>query len=164
MERDWLEVTTSDSKKYIPQVGDQVTFIPQAYEEFISQHFDCLRFAKGELYPFQRFPNLLRDNICVIREIKYKFPLTQKKLKSPMFVLMKITMEIIEPEESMGSIFTVPYFETEESPFIIPREQYIDSIKHLQTLQKETQIFVHHHGKEKLTFLSEVCFFVLRLK
>jgi len=161
VERDWLEVTTRDSKKYLPQAGDQVTFVPQAYEEFVSHNFDSLRFAKDELYPFQRLPSLLRDNVCVIKEIKYKFPLSQKKHKNPHFVLMKITMEILEPEDSRGNTFIVPYFQTEESSFIIPREQYIASIKHLQTLQKETQIFVNHHGKEKLTFLSEVYFGLL---
>ena len=157
-DREWLEVHKKTDRPYLPQVGDTVTYIPQAHEEFVVHNFDFLRFSTGEVFPFERLRFLMEDNVCLIKRTKYQFPLKSMKHKGPVKVLMKISLEVQEPVEHKGATFTVTFFQNDESEFLIPRELYLSSIKNSQSLQKETQILVNHHGKEKLTFLSEVIF------
>lgn len=163
VQRKWPDVVSHDPKVYIPQVDDTVTYIAQAHEEFIASNFEILRFSKGEVYPFEQFQCLLRDNVCLIKNTKYQFPLNPHKSGITPSVLMKIQLEIVEPKDFEGEQFSVTYYYTKNSDFLIPRESYLSAVKHLETLQKETILYIRHNGVEKPAFLSEVTHIIFYL-
>ena len=158
LSRDWLEQDESISKAFKPQVGDLVTYVSQAHEEFVIRNFDSLRFSKREVYPYERVPTLLKDNVCMISKINHQFPLNSKKHKDSLTILMKITLEVKEPQESCNAEFTVTYVQTEDYNFLIPRNVYLNSINKSNEFQKESTLAIRRENKNLTVFLSDVIF------
>ena len=160
MDRQWASIDHEEQGGYTPQVGDLVTYLFQAHEEFIIAYFDFLRFSKKEIFPFDKRNWLLKDNICKITHIKYQFPFCPKRCRVDLNILMKVTMEVIEAEgiESLTleeKTFSVSYFPG-SLDFFIQRDVYLNSINMAKALPKESQIAVRCNGENKLGFFSEV--------
>lgn len=159
--RQWASMESSQEGVFVPQVGDLVTYVFQAHEEFIVAYYDFLRFGKGEVLPMEKRKWLCKDNVCKVTRVKYQFPFCPKKYKGPLNILMKITLQAVEMDgaeevNEADKTFSVTYFPSELGEFLIPRKEYLKSVNLAQNLVKETQINVIHNGEQKQVFLSEV--------
>ena len=141
---------------FIPQVGDLVTYVFQDHEQYIMQYFDFLRFSQDEVFPFEKEKSLLQDNVCRIVDIKYQFPLSPRWYKGPLNVLMKITLQIMEPEMCNQVFFKVTYFQSTLCNFMVSRDLYIKSINRALSLHIGQQVRVKRSDGVKPSNLAEV--------
>lgn len=157
LNREWCGEDLQIPGFYVPQAGDQVTYIFQAHEEFILKHFDVLRYKKKEVFPFEKIESLRHDNVCKVTKIKYSFPYSSKKThKGQYSVLMKVVLEVQEPAIDRGKTFQVSFFRSSVSDFLIPRAVYTKSISLIKQLKKDIQIRFKYSEGEKLGFLSDI--------
>lgn len=154
--REWVDGDTVDPKKYIPQAGDLVVYAFQPHEDFVMEYFDYLRFSRGEIFPFENDLSLCHENVCKIVDITYQFPLAPKWYKQKLNVLMKITLEVVEPENIQGQMFAVSYFDCNLSDFLIPKDVYQKAINQSKHIPKDQQVKLRVNGAIKCGLLSEV--------
>ena len=154
--REWADSDIPTKGSYIPQVGDLVTYVFQNHEELILHYFDFLRFSKGEVFPFEREKSLCHDNVCKIVDIRYQFPLTAKWYKGRLNVLMKIHLEVLEPESAKGTTFALTYFMCEINNILVPHNVYAKSVNFANNLQKDQQVQVKTVNGIKTCTFSEV--------
>lgn len=83
--RDFYETTVSQDL-FIPQIGESVYFIYEAYEAFVSEAFNNFNFevikqtqTDFKTLPHLFFPQLLKPCLCKIREMHFVFPIQNKK-------------------------------------------------------------------------------------
>jgi len=156
--REWAESDfPSDSNHYLPQVGDLVTYVFQNHEDLILQYYDFLRFSKGEVFPFEKEKSLCQDNICKIVDIRYQFPLSAKWYKGRLNVLMKIFLEVVEPENAKGFTFALTYFQCEINDILVPHNHYSRSVEYANNLRKDQQVQVRvGDGVKKCLFIEVI--------
>jgi hypothetical protein len=154
--RFWLQASLPTPLLYVPQVGDELVYIPEGHAESVASY----RGGGGNSapLPFQQFPTSWPAILAQIESAQYRFPSAAEEAqfrsaKCPCYVLCDITMRFLAKEESIDSggvrwgepralrgqifpdTFTVTYSPAAHasSDFLVLRTRYEASVsKHLQ--------------------------------
>ncbi|KRX10943.1 WD40-repeat-containing domain [Pseudocohnilembus persalinus] len=166
--RSYLNSSLHDEYRILPQLGEEVYFILQGYEQFLLENFEILNYKilkkkyqelleKDENYdiimPSQNYQNLYSPTLCKVEEITYEFPSVQKKnsekyQQPPIFMLLKLSITDNQQQKQMENKYFYVYYTQPKmdmkANFLINKQQFLDSIQNFEAIQLNETIYCGH--------------------